>query len=110
MAVLSADRSTWTELKLKLPYKAQVSGAAYLNGEIYLLGGDNKPKALYKLDKIMKWKPLTDMNVARRFIASSCFDLNGDIWAVGGRGKGNESCLNSVEKYDLMENVWMNMR
>ena len=109
MTVLSADRSKWIELKLKLPYNAVNSGAVRLNGEIYLVGGMGNPKALYKLDKNMKWIRLADMNVGRGYIASNCFVIDGDIWVFGGHGRDNDDLLNSVEKYDLVEDLWMNM-
>ena len=110
MLVLSADRKEWIELELKLPHKAQVSGIVYRDGELYLIGGGNKSKDLHKLDSALKWKPLTDMNMVRKYIASSCFEWKGDIWVCGGQAKDSEGFLNTVEKYDIMENIWMNMR
>ena len=106
MAVLSQDRTKWIEIELKLPYETSDSGAIYLNGEIYLFGGLNNPKALYKLDKNLKWIRLADMNVGRWDIQNSCLEWNGDIWVFGGLDRGNIENLKSVERYDPKENKW----
>ena len=108
MAVLSADRSEWIELKLKLPFYANGSGAVYLNGEIYLFGGVNYPKALYKLNKNMTWIRLADMNERRKYITNSCLEWNGYIWVFGGWNEKDE-LLKSVERYDPRENKWAQM-
>ena len=108
IAVLSGDRSEWIELKLKLPYGANGSGVVYLNGEIYLFGGINNPKALYKLDKNMEWIRLADMNEGRRGITNSCLEWNGYIWVFGGVNEKVEY-LKSVERYDPKENKWTQM-
>ena len=107
MTVLSADRSEWIELKVKLPYEGLGSGAVYLNGELYLFGGLNL-KALYKLDKNMKWIRLADMNERRRFITNSCLEWNGYIWVFGGENEKDEH-LKSVERYDPKEDKWTRM-
>ena len=108
MAVLSADRSEWIELKLKLPYKDLGSGAVYLNGEIYLFGGRNNPNALYKLDKNIEWIRLVDMNEGRKYITNSCSEWNGYIWVFGGDDEKGEE-LKSVERYDPKEDKWTRM-
>ena len=105
MAVLSQDRTKWIEIELELPYEASDSGAIYLNGEIYLFGGRRNPKALYKLDKNLKWIRLADMNVGRRWISNNCLEWNGNIWVFGGQDE-NDKPLKSVERYDPKENKW----
>ena len=108
VAVLSGDRSEWIELNLKLPYEASGSGAVYLNGEIYLFGGIRNLKALYKLDKNMKWIRLADMNEGRNYITNSCLEWNGYIWVFGGVNEKDEF-LKSVERYDPKEDKWTRM-
>ena len=105
MAVLSQDRTKWIEIELELSYEASGSGAIYLNGEIYLFGGWGNPKALYKLDKNLKWIRLADMNVGREGISNNCLEWNGDIWVFGGIDE-NDKYLKSVERYDPKENKW----
>ena len=56
--VLSHDKTSWIELSLKLPKNIDsASGAAYMDGEIYVTGG-GRQLDLYKLDKNMKWRQL----------------------------------------------------
>ena len=105
MAVLSRDRTKWIEIELEIPYKPLGRGAIYLSGEIYLFGGLRNPKALYKLDKNLKWIRLADMNVGRWGIENSCLEWNGNIWVFGGTGE-NLKPLKSVERYDSKENKW----
>ena len=105
MAVLSQDRTKWIEIEMGLPCVAFGSGAIYHNGEIYLFGGWRSRKALYKLDKNLKWIRLADMNEGRRYITNSCLEWNGDIWVFGGKDE-NGKRLKSVERYDPKEDKW----
>ena len=98
-------RTKWIEIELELPYEAYGSGAINLNGEIYLFGGVSNRKALYKLDKNLKWIRLADMNVGRRRISNSCLEWNGYIWVFGGDDE-NDKPLKSVERYDPKKNKW----
>lgn len=108
MAVLSGDRSEWIETELTLPYSAWCSGAVYLNGEIYLFGGENNLKTTYKLDKNMEWIRLADMNDGRKFIANNCLEWNGYILVFGGQDN-EDTCLKSVERYDPTADKWTRM-
>ena len=100
MVILKQNK--WIKLALKLPRKLDEGGAVYLDGEIYIFGGEFMAKELYKLDnKTLKWIRLADMNERR--ISNSSVEWNGSIWVFGG------IYLKSVERYDPKENKWIEM-
>lgn len=111
MAVLSRDRTKWTELQMKLPHKTTGGGAVYLNHELYIFGGFPKYKALLKMDKNNRWKFMEDMHDGRRGITNSCLVWNGAIWVFGGYDgeEGGKECLKSVERYDPKADKWTKM-
>ena len=102
MVILKEDK--WIKLALKLPKKLFRGGAVYLDGEIYIFGGWQMKKELYKLDnKTLEWIRLADMNEGRWGITNNSVDWNGSIWVFGA------SNLKSVERYDPKENKWIKM-
>lgn len=108
MLVLNRDKSAWNKLILKLPHKIVGGGAIHLNGEIYIFGGYNMNKNLYKLDKSFEWNQLADMNQGRIDITNSSVMWRGQIFVFGGVN-GVAGPLNTVERYDPGLNQWTNM-
>lgn len=105
---MNSDRSEWIPLQLKLPHPTAGGGAVYLNRELYIFGGIRKPRALFKLNKNMKWIQLADMNFEREWITHSSLEWNGYIWVFGGYNS-EEGTLKSVERYDPIEDTWDEM-
>lgn len=105
MAVLSSDRSKWTQIEIP-DFHSRFSGRVYLDGDIYFVGGNFKHNTLHKLDSNMEWIRLADMHYERYGVC--CLELNGFIWAFG--GAESYEYYKTVEKYIPKENKWNKMR
>ena len=113
IAVLSADRSKWIEVPVKLPADVRGAGVVYLNKQIYIVGSNLNRRKLRRLPDFeqggAEWEELAEMHIGREGIKKSCLEWNGSIWVLGGQGKGNLGDLTSVERYDPKENKWFKM-
>ena len=98
---------------MELPFNLVYGGAAYLNGEIYVFGGNKLQRKAYKLTQQMKWEQVADMTEVRYCeygSGPSSLSFEGSIWVFGGcNSSSDESALNSVEKYVPAENRWIKM-
>ena len=93
---------------MELPFNFSCGGAAYLNGEIYVFGGELRREA-YKLNQQMKWERVADMTEDRDCGPSS-LSFEGSIWVFGGCNSSSDfTALNSMEKYVPAENRWIKM-
>ena len=102
-------RNGWRKLELTLPHANLGGGVVFLEDEIYLVGGGTNHKALQKLDEKYNWIYLADMHYGRQLIKNSCLAWNGSIWVFGGHGSGRNDYLNSVERYDPVEDKWIEL-
>ena len=82
-----------------------------LNGCIYAVGGRNRSTDSY-FDLVERyntqthhWSPVAPMNSPRAWAAIVVYKEN--IFAIGGFDGANR--LNTVEMYDAVKNVWMNV-
>lgn len=107
--ILSRDKSKWIQLQLKLPHKLGGNGTAFLNGVVYIFGGNRHPKQLLKMAPNYEWEPLADMKNGRTAIANSSLVWKGSIWVFGGYNEERGEYLKSVERYDPKENKWIEM-
>ena len=110
MAVLSRDRSKWTEIRADLRDLQICASAICVNEELYLIGVSNERKTLKKLDKNYKWVTLAEMHTVRYWIKNSCVKLDGFIWVLGGRDDYHGNYLKSMERYDPKTNEWTQMQ
>ena len=93
---------------MELPFDLYDGGAAYLNGEIYVFGGEGLQRKAYKLNQQMKWERVADMTEDRYCVGPSSLSFEGSIWVFGGCNSTSDA-LNSVEKYIPAENRWIKM-
>ncbi|KAM9824389.1 kelch-like protein 10 [Neosynchiropus ocellatus] len=102
---LRVDR--WVNLTIKLQHHRDFFGAAFLNGNVYCLGGTNGFREYLKTVQRYNmathaWQDVPPMH-CRRF--SLCVTtLNGCIYALG--GFNGENVLKSAERYKPEENEW----
>lgn len=92
----------WKMASVELPHKIGRGGAVYLNGEIYIFGGNYMLDKVLKLDKNMKWNQLANMKEKSSHVANSCLEWKGGIWVIG--GWNGQKAMATVHRYN--PNLW----
>ena len=122
--IYNCEKDTWSEMenlsmtraksgfacvsvKVKKPL-ASPARDEKVEQQIYLIGG-NDGKVLNTVEILeypaCSWKQMTPMNHRRDELAA-CIGPDNKIYVVGGYGGGDNTCLNSAERYDPYTNTW----
>ena len=108
--ILQNSEESWIKSTIKLPYGLRFHGAQFLNGNLYIFGGENEKweifNSLYRISEGSEWEKIADMNQKRSGISNSSVILNNCIWVLGG-WCGN--ALKSVERYCPTTEKWQYM-
>ena len=101
----SPVQAEWVDLP-PMPKAKRSCSACALGQTIYIMGGCHLEKTLKNLNDLdtfnvttFQWSSLTPMNVKRSLFKAFCID--GTIYAVGRQ---------SVEKYDMEQDKWTNVK
>ncbi len=101
-------QTTWVP-RASMPTPRSGTAAAYLNGRIYVIGGQRSNGAV--TDVVERYNPSTntwDTNVPRMREArtnAAVVIYQGDLYVLGGRDDSGE-VLKDVEYYDVSANQW----
>jgi RNA polymerase sigma factor (sigma-70 family) len=108
-----AEGGTWAK-KADMPTARDYHSASVVNGEIYVIGGENALvgngpglSTVEKYDPANNiWTKKADMPTARQMFSTSV--VNGKIYAIGGQLKegGSLALTNAVEEYDPARDIW----
>ncbi|KAF2892512.1 hypothetical protein ILUMI_13656 [Ignelater luminosus] len=104
--MLDISVGKWTNLP-KLPLARSNLGVCDLNGLIYCVGGWNGQVGIKQCDTFnpetsAAWSTIASLNIGR--YQAGVIAYNNMVYAIGGCDAWN--CLNSVEVYDPVTNVW----
>ena len=78
------------------------------HGKVMVIGG-NDGRVQNRVEclniKTGGWSKMPKMNMKRDELAA-CMGPDGKIYAIGGYGGGDNSCLSSAERFDFSTGVW----
>jgi len=104
--------SNWTRIKNRPAGPILGLGAAAFDGRVYIFGGGERPSLHAGLTNAVsiydpatdKWSGAKPMPTARYLLRA--VELDGQIYAVGGRVDGNNPFSKALERYDPTANTW----
>jgi N-acetylneuraminic acid mutarotase len=84
-------------------------GIVVLNDELYVVGGNDGETILTTFERLSQydntWKRLDGLNEGRDELAVTV-GRDSKIYAIGGFGGSESTCLRSVERYDTVTRRW----
>ena len=95
---------SWQQMAAMPTARSQHS-AAFLDGKIYVSGGNNCPNALEAYDPVADtWTTLANLSVGRMFHTSAA--VSGKLCVIGGWSPYDRGRMNLVEIYTPASNSW----
>lgn len=109
--IIRATENQWATENIKLPVALRGACIEYVDGKMYVIGGDMNTDSYVKTVHIYDfetkiWSSGSSMSLARGYATSSYID--GKIYVMGGYKYSNSKhySVNDVEIYDIATDTW----